>query len=421
MEDILTVTQLTLAIKKILEGRFPFVHVQGEISNFKEQASGHLYFTLKDPESQISGVLFKGNTRGLSRPPKNGDQVMIKGEINVYAPRGSYQILVREMHYVGVGELLLKWHQLKIKLENLGWFSKETKKRLPRHPKVIGVVTSPTGAVIQDIVNILKRRAGGFKLLLNPVRVQGEGSALEIAKAIEQFNRHRLADVLIVGRGGGSLEDLASFNEEVVATAIYNSNIPIISAVGHETDTCIADLVADLRAPTPSAAAEMVMQEKTQMIDFFTTFRKRIENMLLGGIREHRIRLKGFKKQPVLSSPYAILGKSYQQLDDHRSSIEVALKHSLKQNQLRLTALARQMIPLNPQTRLSHLRVKLNQLTAHLRAIDPKNLLKKGYCILFAENHNSVILSAKEISNNQRVHVLMNDGTLTTHVEEVSL
>jgi exodeoxyribonuclease VII large subunit len=420
-EEIFTVSQLTLTIKKFLEGKFPFVFVQGEISNFKEQASGHLYFTLKDADSQISAVLFKRNTGGLSRLPKNGDQVLLKGEINVYAPRGNYQILVRELQYVGMGELLLKWHELKLKLERLGWFAATRKRALPTQPKVIGVVTSPTGAVIQDILNILKRRAGGFHLILNPVRVQGEGAAAEIAEAIEQFNQHRLADVLIVGRGGGSLEDLASFNEECVAAAIYNSKIPVISAVGHETDFCIADYVADLRAPTPSAAAELVIQEKTQFLETLSNIKRRLREGLNAQIKQHKLRLKAFKDQPVLASPYAILGKSYQQLDDYRSDISTAMQWQLQRKRQQFASMQRQIAMVKPLTQLALLRSKLKQLSAHLKAIDPKNLLTKGYCILFAEKENSAILSAKELSEGERIRILMNDGKIMTTVQEIQL
>lgn len=419
MEEILSVTQLNLAIKKSLEGKFPFVFVQGEISNFKEQSSGHLYFTLKDNESQIGAVLFKGNTRHLARLPKNGDQVLVKGELNVYPPRGNYQILIRDLQFMGLGELLLKWHELKLKLEQKGWFAKEKKKALPKHPKIIGVITSPTGAVIQDILNILKRRTAGFKLLLNPVRVQGDGAALEISKAIEHFNLYNLADVLIVGRGGGSLEDLAPFNEEVVANAIHNSKIPIISAVGHETDYCIADYVADLRAPTPSAAAELVTQDKLHLLDFLSTAQKRIRHYLCAQIKQHRLRLNGYKQQPLFSSPYAILGHSYQKLDDFRSDTTLSIKTLLHQKKIKFKGLERQALLFKPLNHISLLRSKLQQLTSHLKSIDPKNLLKKGYCIPFAENSNSVILSAKGISQGQKIDFLMEDGLLKTTVDKI--
>jgi exodeoxyribonuclease VII large subunit len=263
---ILTVSQLSQAIKLSLETAFPFVQLQGEISNCKPHSSGHLYFSLKDAHAQISAVMFRPDAATLKFTPKDGTQVIAIGEINVYPTSGKYQIVVRELRPMGIGELLLKLEELKMKITKLGWFRKEHKKPLPKFPKRIGVVTSPTGAAIQDMLNILTRRFSGFHLILYPVKVQGEGAAQEIAHAIEQFNHYELADVLIVGRGGGSIEDLWAFNEEVVAKAIFESKIPIISAVGHETDHCIADYVADIRAPTPSAAAEIVIAEKGQQL-----------------------------------------------------------------------------------------------------------------------------------------------------------
>ena len=277
-KEILTVTQLSQALKMHIETRFPAIAVQGEVSNLKEQASGHLYFTLKDAQAQISAVLFKTNGRAVEKLPKNGDQILVRGEINVYPPRGYYQIIVRELSFVGVGALLLKLHEMKLKLQERGWFDKAHKKPLPKYPKTIGVVTSATGSVIQDILHILSRRLNKFHLILNPVKVQGETAAEEIAEAITQFNRYALADVLIIGRGGGSLEDLWAFNEEKLAKAIFDSQIPIICAVGHETDYCIADFVADVRAPTPSAAAEIVSVEKMQQLLFLSQAKTRIHH-----------------------------------------------------------------------------------------------------------------------------------------------
>src|SRR3990167_8243184 len=228
----LTVSELTFAIKSVLEPAFRTIAVRGEISNFKLQSSGHLYFSLKDASAQISAVLFKGNASNLTKMPKEGDQVIAIGDISLYAPRGSYQLVIRELQFLGMGELLLKLHELKAKLQALGWFDPKIKNPLPKLPKRIGVVTSPTGAVIQDILNVLTRRFKGFHVILNPVKVQGEGAASEIAQAIEDMNRYRLADVLIVGRGGGSIEDLWAFNEELAARAIARSAIPVILGGG---------------------------------------------------------------------------------------------------------------------------------------------------------------------------------------------
>lgn len=387
MDNVLTVTELTLAIKKNLESRFPIVSVRGEISNFKEQSSGHLYFTLKDAEAQISAALFKGSARGLARLPKNGDQVIVKGELSVYPPRGNYQIIVRDLQYAGVGELLLKLHELKAKLEAKGWFEESRKKALPKMPKTIGVVTSPTGAVIQDILHILSRRFSGVHLILNPVKVQGEGAAQEIAQAIEQFNKHNLVDVLIVGRGGGSLEDLWAFNEEIVASAVFHSKIPIISAVGHETDYCIADFVADVRAPTPSAAAEIVIAEKTQHLEHLILTQKRLKQSL-----KHRLELMA------------------QRFDDLSFQIKRSVDQKIMTKKIHLAGLRRQAEALKPSAQITASRQKLLQLAAHLRAIDPRNLLTKGYCILFHEKRCSVILSSQELETNDKLEIILHDG-----------
>lgn len=419
MDNIFTVSELTHAIKKQLELKFPLVTVKGEISNFKEQASGHLYFTLKDAEAQISSVLFRGSTRGLARMPKGGDQVIVKGEINVYAPRGNYQLIIRELQYAGVGELLLKLHELKNKLQERGWFDKGHKKALPKMPKTIGVVTSPTGAVLQDILNILNRRFAGVHLILNPVKVQGEGAAAEIALAIEQFNRYELADVLIVGRGGGSLEDLWAFNEEIVASAIYHSKIPVISAVGHETDYSIADYVADVRAPTPSAAAEIVIAEKEQHLQHLNQTERRLQQTIHHLLRVYRHQLEGIARQPVFSSPYAVLGNAAQKLDDFSSQLAAAVKSQIEVKKLRVQGIEQQMKTLSPTSKILHLRQKLLQLTAHLKAIDPRNLLTKGYAILFHENTNSVIFSSKEVSLEESLSIQLHDGKLKAKVYEL--
>ncbi len=418
MEQTLTVTELTFAIKKHLEPRFAQVSVRGEVSNLKEQSSGHLYFTLKDAQSQISAVLFKGDRHCLKEPMKHGDQLVLEGELSLYAPRGSYQIIVRRVHYVGVGELLLKLHALKKELEARGWFDKTRKRPLPKIPHTIGVVTSPTGAVIQDILHVLTRRFSGFHLVLYPVKVQGEGAALEIAQAIDAFSAHKLADVLIVGRGGGSLEDLWAFNEEVVAKAIFSSSIPIISAVGHETDYCIADFVADVRAPTPSAAAEIAIAERAREIKILTEIRERLA---LSMKRE--------------------LGKFAQLLDEAKTALESSVRLNFTERRLKLAALQKQTAALKPSVQIaSHLqklqffrsslsqvmhqkierrKERLEKLSSHLASLSPKKLLAKGYGILFCEKKNSVILSSRELVPAQKLRIQMFDGEIKTTVDEI--
>lgn len=436
----LTVSQLTSAIKSNLETAFPFVYLQGEITNFKLQTSGHLYFSLKDAQAQISAVMFKGEAASLKLLPKAGNQVIIKGELNVYPPKGNYQLIVRELSYVGLGELLQKLELLKIKLHQMGWFKSSRKKPLPKFPKRIGVVTSPTGAVIQDILHILSRRFSSFHLILNPVKVQGEGAAQEIAQAIEQFNRYDLVDVMIVGRGGGSLEDLWAFNEEIVATAIYHSRIPIISAVGHETDHCIADYVADVRAPTPSAAAEIVIAEKQQQLDYLTNIQRRMQQTLRHLIQQNRYRLRGLAKHPLLTHPKTLIEWRMQKLDDYRSDLGTAIRQVLKTREQKILAYRQQSLALKPLVRMTHFKERLSiqeralrqHLSLHIHqkkqkltytksllgALDPKNLLQKGYSILFTEKGSSIINSVQNLIKGQQVKLLLSDGEAFMTINE---
>ncbi len=461
----LTVSQATQAIKSCLESTFPSLWIQGEISNFKIQSSGHLYFSIKDSQAQIAAVMFRGDTTQLKFKPKDGDQIIIQGELNVYPPSGRYQIVVREIRQVGIGELLLKLEELKHKLHKKGWFNQGRKKPLPKFPNRIGVVTSPTGAVIQDILHILTRRAGGFHLILNPVKVQGEGAALEIAKAISDFNRLKMVDVMIVGRGGGSLEDLWPFNDEIVAEAIFNSAIPVISAVGHETDHCIADYVADVRAPTPSAAAEIVVAERTHHLTQLNQTKLRLRQHLTHTLKHCRHQLQTISKHPIFVSPYTILGPWMQRLDGLRQDIDQAMKQYLAEKKLHNLMNIKRLQSLNPTNQIFHLRhmlsqkrerltqacrskflhckqllspivkqrqldlcwqriirqkqEKLSQMSASLHSVDPKNLLSKGYSILFAEKDHCVITSLASVKKEESIRILMNDGQLTATVKEI--
>lgn len=437
---VFSVTELTSAIKSLLEPNFRSISLQGEISNFKLQTSGHLYFSLKDAGAQISAVLFKANATNLNRMPKDGDQVIAKGEISLYMPRGQYQMVIRELQFLGQGELLLKLQKLKEELLARGWFDKEKKKPLPKFPKKIGIITSPTGAVIQDILHVLTRRFSGFHVILNPVKVQGPGAAEEIAKAIQDFNTHNLVDVLIVGRGGGSIEDLWAFNEEIVAKAIYESKIPIVSAVGHETDFTIADFVADIRAPTPSAAAEMVTQEKANIFKFLNQTQAFLAHRITIQIKQSYQHLDALKRHPLFNSPYTLLSQPIQALDDLRSDLDAATKRIIIQNQVKMRSYAQRLELLKPSSQIKHLREqlkpyperyaasmialisnkkeRLTKISDHLRSLNPNNLLKKGYSIIKTAN-GSLVLSAKDLRINEQLTVLLHDGRITATTNEV--
>lgn len=434
------VSELNFAIKQLIEPEFSRIQVKGEVTNLREQASGHIYFSLKDNQSQINAVLFQGIAKSIKRKPKPGDQITISGELSIYAPRGSYQIIVREVDYDGIGDLLLKLHQLKTDLEKKGYFDKAHKKPLPSFPKKIGVITSPTGSVIQDILHVLSRRYKGFKLLLNPVKVQGDGAAEDIAKAIEQMNHFNLVDVIIIGRGGGSLEDLWAFNEKIVADSIFNSKIPIISAVGHETDFSISDYVADYRAPTPSAAAEIVVQESKALMKSLSDIAKSIERNISHVIKQHQLRLQKYTSHPLLRSFDGILLPKFQMLDEIKEKIDSSIKFSIQQRRQALGYQNQLLKNASPDKKINQLRTeigkissyldqkmkqimstkkeKLNSLFELLTSKNPKNILQKGYCIPFRENSSSVIMSGFEAKQEKNISLLFHDEMVHTKITD---
>jgi exodeoxyribonuclease VII large subunit len=417
--SIYTVSELTHEIKKNLESAFHLIKVKGEVTSLRKQASGHIYFSLKDSSSQVSAVLFAGSAKSLERPPKDGDQIIVSGELSVYPPKGGYQIIVRSLHFDGLGDLLIKLHQLKLTLKELGYFDPARRKAIPLFPKRIGVVTSPTGAVIQDILNILKRRLHSFHLILNPVKVQGEGSAQEIAKAIDDFNTFNLADVLIIGRGGGSLEDLWPFNERCVADAIYRSKIPIISAVGHETDFSIADFVADLRAPTPSAAAELVSKETASLVSELNRTKSALASKLTH-LLEISYQKTDDAKENLEEKYRNYFGRLKNNLENKRRHLEGLLPaRQISLQKSRLQVLKKQFGTIN-QVILKK-KTALKALTDHLFAIHPKTTLKKGYCICFRENKDSAIIRASDVSVPEKISLLFFDGEVTTTTTEVKI
>lgn len=437
---VLTVTQLTQAIQRSLEATFPLVWLQGEISNCTKQSSGHLYFSLKDAHTQIAAVMFRADVARLKLLPSNGDQVKVFAELSLFPARGIYQLIVRELTPMGIGELLLKFEERKKALKERGWFDQARKRPLPHLPARIGVITSPTGAVIQDILHILTRRYGNFHLILYPVKVQGEGAAEEIARAIEHCNQYHIADVLIVGRGGGSIEDLWAFNEECVASAIFQSQIPIISAVGHETDYTIADWVADVRAPTPSAAAEMVLAEKGQILKQLALLRSRSSQALQQHIRRETIRLQGLKKHPYLLSLNPVLIPKTQEVDHLQTAVCDAILQRIQALRWQVDSLKKRLIPYQPMQRilawkerlttiqrnlqrafsssiLSRKADRLRDLTRALAAVDPSAVTKQGYGLCFSEKDHRVITSIKTLNVGEHVRIRLADGELVACVE----
>ncbi len=373
----LSVSELTGRIKESLEQSFGSVAVIGEISNFKiHSASGHVYFSLKDEGATISAVMWRSRASSVYFSPQDGMKVIAKGRITVYPPRGNYQIDVISLRPAGIGELQLAFEKLKLKLQQEGLFDLPRKRSLPAYPDRIGIVTSETGAALQDIISIIRRRYPPVELILAPVRVQGSGAAAEIAGAIELMNRYNKPDVLIVGRGGGSLEDLWAFNEEVVARAIYKSKIPVVSAVGHETDFCIADFVADLRAPTPSAAAEIVVPDKRELLEIIREFGYNLSLAVSDLIQYRKDQIINALNTYAFNRPYDLLRSYSQRVDD----IDRQLKATMIHRMALTTSLTR-------------------SLHARLSSLDPERVIDRGYAIVY---HNDRIVESALIASKLR-------------------
>ena len=386
-------SELTQAIKGLLEANLYYIWLEGEISNFKRAASGHCYFTLKDEGSQVRGVIFRGQAGSLRFKPEDGLHVICRGMVTVYEARGEYQVIIDYMEPVGVGARQLALEQLKERLAREGYFDEERKRPLPLLPGCVGVVTSSTGAVIRDIIRILERRHAAMGLLLYPVRVQGVEASREIAEGIEALNRRDDVDVIIVGRGGGSVEDLWAFNEEVVATAIFKSRLPVISAVGHETDYTLADLVADVRAPTPSAAAEIVVKSREEFSLHLSAIQGRMKAALLASVDEQRIALRG--RERGLIDPRRRYRDMRLRLDDMGERLNVAVSH-----------------------RYTIARRGLEATVARLNALSPLNVLQRGYSIARKMPSHAVIRDAGEVSIGEDINIMLYKGELSCKVYE---
>lgn len=391
-QKIVSVSELTRKIKLSLETQFPRVWVQGEISNCKQHTSGHIYFTLKDEGAQLSAVLWRSRVPFLQTLPADGMKVVARGALTVYPPRGSYQLDVEQLQPLGIGELQRMFEQLKQKLAAEGLFDARHKKPIPPYPERIGLITSETGAALRDMLHILNRRNSSVEVILVPVRVQGAGAATEIANAIYDCNKYGELDVLILGRGGGSLEDLWAFNEEIVARAIFASKIPIISAVGHEIDFSIADFVADLRAPTPSAAAELVVREKSDIIAEIGNFCYTMENALRRQIQD----LQGRIRQAVLSysfhTPRNLLREYLQRHDELERLLERATAQLLES---------------------THQRQRM--LEQRLAALNPSQVLRRGYAIV--RKHGKAVTSSVQLIPEDVAEIQFHDGRVDARIE----
>ena len=388
-EDMaISVTELNSYIKnKIADDEYlNNVLIKGEISNFKNHYTGHMYFTLKDENSLIKCVMFKTYAQKLNFMPKDGMRVFVLGGVSVFERDGVYQIYVKAMQEDGVGILYKKYEELKQRLEQEGYFAEEHKKAIPQMPKIIGVLTSQTGSVIRDIINVSTRRNPNVNIRLYPVPVQGEGAAEKIADGIKFMNKNQLADVLILARGGGSLEDLWPFNEEIVAHAIYNSEIPVISAVGHETDFSISDFVADLRAPTPSAAAELAVPDVYEVKQKINSYQNRLRLSLVKKVEIMKLRYEKCMSSRVFKEPLRNINDNYLKVDTYIKKLENIIKTKQKEE-----------------------KTKYVELVAKLDTLSPLKTLTRGYSLV--EKNNNIIKSAKDVNTGDKIDLKFSDGT----------
>jgi exodeoxyribonuclease VII large subunit len=394
---VLTVGELTRQVKELVEGNFLSVWVAGEVSGLSRPSSGHVYLKLKDSESVLNAVIYRGIALRMKFDLRDGMEVIVRGRLAIYVPRGEYQMAIEEIQPKGIGALELALRQLKEKLFSRGFFDPKRKRKLPAFPKRVVLVTSPTGAAVRDMLEILGRRWPMTEVWVCPVPVQGEGAGLKIAEAIQRLNRLRGLDILIVGRGGGSMEDLWAFNEESVAQAIFASRIPVVSAVGHETDLTIADLVADCRALTPSEAAERVVPDRGEMLDWLQNMAVQMRTLLRKRVEQGRVRLDNVARRRCFRQPLERLRDLERRLDDWAA---------------RLGRSVRQRLVLAQQ--------KLEAAAARLETLSPLNVLRRGYSLTRTETGLAVIRSPEQVRPGDRLITTVQQGRIISRVEEVA-
>jgi len=418
---IYTVSEVTRMVKEELESSFPLLWVEGEISNFYCHQSGHLYFTLKDEASQLKTVMFRGEARKVPFELKDGLQVVSKGRMNVYEPRGEYQLVVDVLEPKGKGALQLAFEQLKEKLQKEGLFDPKIKKKLPLLPKKVGVVTSPRGAAIVDILRTLERRFARLYILIYPVKVQGEGAADEIVEGIDYLGSLPGLDVIIVGRGGGSIEDLWAFNEEKVARAIFQCPVPVISAVGHEIDFTIADFVADIRASTPSVAAEMVIEKEQSFEERIKNLEKRIVHNLKYFLQEQKHDVLSLSQHRAFQNMKVLLLNLEQRIDD----LEIRARNTIRNMLQKITEDKSRAVLLEERMRsilkevLQHFLANWKRLSVQLHDLSPLNILKKGYALCWKDGGQQLIRRINEVEKEKELTVSFYKGEFTCLVKKI--
>ncbi len=389
------------------------VYLKGEISNFKHHTRGHFYFTLKDENSRISAVMFNFNASKVNFEPEDGMKVLVSGRIGVYEATGSYQIYVNTMEMDGIGNLYLEFEKLKNKLASEGLFAKEHKKPIPKYPQTIGIITAPTGAAIRDILSTIKRRYPIAKTILFPALVQGEGAKESVTKQLKKAQEYDL-DVIICGRGGGSIEDLWCFNEEIVARTIYDSKIPVISAVGHEIDFTIADFVADLRAPTPTGAAEMAVPNITDLNNLFNQLKIRATKAIQNKVVTNSNKLEALTNKQILKNPLSIYEVKEQRLDNLLDRLQLCITNKIKEDNLRYYKIIDNKLLKDPAKIFENKEYQFNILLKTVTILNPMKLLDSGYSIV--KNKDEVITSIKLVDINDIISIDLKDGTLEAKV-----
>ena len=438
-EQILSVTDVNRYIKDLftIDGFLNNVTVKGEISNLKIHGRGHLYFSLKDENSKINCVMFNYAPK-VSFELNDGMSVQVKGRVNVYEASGSYQIYVNEMTNDGVGNLYQLFEELKKRLNNEGLFDETHKQKLPRIPKKIGVITAPTGAAVKDIISTINKRYPLCEILIFPTLVQGDGAKENIVKMIEKANESDV-DVIILGRGGGSIEDLWAFNEEIVARSIYNSKIPIVSAVGHEIDFTISDFVADLRAPTPTGAALMVVPDQYEILRYLDEYKGRITNVINNKLKRNQEKLKHFANSFIIKNIMSLYSPKEQKLDILIDKLNSSMTSKINNNTNKLNQILLKIKVVNPTEKIDYNIEKMKQLEKNLRnlicniikfktnklinlqtkieLLNPNNILNKGYSIV--KINNKIIKSTEEVKINDSLDIILKDGIINSEVKGV--
>lgn len=396
MQQSLSVSELTSLIRQNLENAFPQINVEGELSNFRPSSSGHFYFSLKDPGAKIDAVMFKNRLQSLNFEPKDGMLLRVRGRISVYPQRGNYQLVCEDMELAGTGDILAMLEKRKRALAAEGLFDDDRKKPVPAFPETVGIVSSPTGAAVHDILNILRRRASGIHVIIFPTLVQGEDAAENIARRIEQANQWKLADVLIVGRGGGSLEDLLPFSEEAVVRAVADSQIPVISAVGHEIDNALCDLSADLRAPTPSAAAELVSANRNETLSQIIYLKEEMINAMHAKLDRAKLLIRPFSIDDLEQRFRALLQPVLVRFDDAKEAVIYSL-----------------------QERIDSCRRRLELAKTSLEVGSPLAILERGFSVVTAEKTGKLLRKGTDVKNGDRLIIRPMKGLITAIAEEI--